>query len=169
MGTCNWVGGSSLGTTNWSIAANWDTGVPTRNDDAVITSPSYACNLTMPSVCKSLSVESGFTAAFNTNLQPLSIYGNLSLNGGGVTTIDNTITIGASSVITVNVSVANITQASGTITLGGNLTCTGTFKIRPYYGGFSSGFNKNAGTETALVFNTNNFTFTYGTLTVDQS
>ena len=36
MAVTNWVGGDSGGTTDWTIAANWDNGVPGSGDDAVI-------------------------------------------------------------------------------------------------------------------------------------
>ena len=90
--------------TSWDQAGNWDSGVPTAGDDAII--PNVA---TLPSTyitnptCNSLTIESGAT---------LTLGGGFDLTVGGNLTISGTL---------------DVTSSSSEIAVAGNWTNDGTF------------------------------------------
>ena len=127
MAAIKWIGGNGAGATDWNINANWSAGAkPTSADDVTFdnTSDGYACSLSIAAVCKSLTFTTGYTKAFSTNSQTLTISGNCDLNSGGTITINSAVTFNAiASLNPRGVTFADINLTTGLVTLAGALTC----------------------------------------------
>lgn len=79
---CTWTGAVN---TDWAEPGNWDCGrVPTQTDDVIVSAGSPVIAAGQIGRCRNLT-KSGFLSAIVFNSATLSIYGNLTYNGGSLT------------------------------------------------------------------------------------
>jgi hypothetical protein len=123
--TKQWTGAVS---TDWSSAGNWNGGVPTGSDDALIPSglTDYP-TLSASSAVRNLTMGSG--ASIETTGFPLDVFGNLDapfaqITGTGTVLLDGTgVTLQGS---LPNVQVGGTVRVIGTVFVQGDLDITGT-------------------------------------------
>lgn len=103
--TTTWTGATN---TNWSLAANWNSGVPTSTQRAIIPNVTNQPTLTADASCSDLTINIG--ATLTTAGFQLSLFGDFINNG--------TATFGSSNIIIDG----NVTQSIAGFTTTGNVT-----------------------------------------------